>query len=309
MRRWRVGTLSLGVLMIVVGVVMLAAQFKQVAVLDMLLTWWPLILVLIGGEILWHVYTSKEQEPKVKYDVFSIFIIMIMLFSGIGMYALTATGVVEGISWMVQSSVMPVEVPSQRIELDEGVERIVISAPRERLDIKKAGGREVVIFGQATVHAADTEEAKALVERCRVVTHREGDTLFVQFPSNSRPGEFKPSIREVRHTLLLPSDVDVEVSGSNYFILDIDGEAIGRDWVIKDSGNIRITVAGGADLAIDAHVRSSGQLGGNASWEVEEPASGPPDARVMSKGHLKWGEGRSKVVVIIENGEVVVNEL
>jgi hypothetical protein len=278
--------------MIVVGVVMLAAQFKQVAVLDMLLTWWPLILVLIGGEILWHVYTSKEQEPKVKYDVFSIFIIMIMLFSGIGMYALTATGVVEGISWMVQSSVMPVEVPSQRIELDEGVERIVISAPRERLDIKKAGGREVVIFGQATVHAADTEEAKALVERCRVVTHREGDTLFVQFPSNSRP-----------------SDVDVEVSGSNYFILDIDGEAIGRDWVIKDSGNIRITVAGGADLAIDAHVRSSGQLGGNASWEVEEPASGPPDARVMSKGHLKWGEGRSKVVVIIENGEVVVNEL
>lgn len=309
MRRWRVGTLSLGVLMIVVGVVMLAAQFKQVAVLDMLLTWWPLILVLIGGEILWHVYTSKEQEPKVKYDVFSIFIIMIMLFSGIGMYALTATGVVEGISWMVQSSVMPVEVPSQRIELDEGVERIVISAPRERLDIKKAGGREVVIFGQATVHAADTEEAKALVERCRVVTHREGDTLFVQFPSNSRPGEFKPSIREVRHTLLLPSDVDVEVSGSNYFILDIDGEAIGRDWVIKDSGNIRITDAGGADLAIDAHVRSSGQLGGNASWEVEEPASGPPDARVMSKGHLKWGEGRSKVVVIIENGEVVVNEL
>jgi hypothetical protein len=79
--------------MIVVGVVMLAAQFKQVAVLDMLLTWWPLILVLIGGEVLWHVYTSKEQEPKVKYDVFSIFIIIIMLFSGVGMSALTATGV------------------------------------------------------------------------------------------------------------------------------------------------------------------------------------------------------------------------
>lgn len=309
MRRWRVGTLSLGVLMIVVGVVMLAAQFKQVAVLDMLLTWWPLILVLIGGEILWHVYTSKEQEPKVKYDVFSIFIIIIMLFSGIGMYALTATGVVEGISWMVQSSVMPVEVPSQRIELDESVKRVVVSAPRERMEIKKTSSPEVVIFGQATVNAADTEEAKFLVERCRVVTHREGDTLFVQFPSNSWPGEFKPSIREVRHTLLLPSDVDVEVSGSNYFILDIDGEAIGRDWVIKGSGNIRITVAGGADLAIDAHVRSSGQLGGNANWEVEEPESLKPDKRVMSKGYLKWGEGSGKVAVILENGEVVVNEL
>jgi hypothetical protein len=38
MRKWRVGTLSLGILMIVLGVVMLTAQFKQVTILDTLLT-------------------------------------------------------------------------------------------------------------------------------------------------------------------------------------------------------------------------------------------------------------------------------
>ena len=309
MRRWRVGTLSLGVLMIVVGVVMLAAQFKQVAVLDMLLRWWPLILVLIGGEVLWHVYTSKEQEPKVKYDVFSIFIIIIMLFSGIGMYALTATGVVEGISWMVQSKTMPVEVPSQRVELDEGVEKVVISAPRERLEIRKTGSREVVIFGQATVKAADIDEAKALVEQYKAVTRREGDTLFVQFPSNTWPGEFKPGIRQIRHTLLLPSDVDVEVSGSSFFTLDIDGETIEKNWVIKGSGNIKITVAGEADLDVDANVPGTGYLGGNVDWEVEEPEAGQADERIMFKGRLKRGEGGGKVVIVIENGEVVVNEL
>ena len=309
MRRWRVGTLSLGVLMIVVGVVMLAAQFKQVAVLDMLLRWWPLILVLIGAEILWHVYTSKEQEPKVKYDVFSIFIIIIILFSGIGMYALTATGVVEGISWMVQSSVMPVEMPYQRVELDGSVEKVVISAPRERLHIKKTGRPEVVIFGQATVNAANIQEAKALVEQNGAVPRREGNPLFVQFPPSIWPGEFKPSIRQIRHTLLLPSGVDVEVIGSNHFSLDIDGEAIEKSWVIKGIGSVRITVADGADLAIDAHVYSTGCLGGNVSWEVEEPESRKTHERAMVKGHLKWGEGSGKATVIIESGEVVVNEL
>ena len=64
MRRWRVGTVSLGILLIALGIVLLAAQLKQKDILDMLLTWWPLVLVLIGGEILVFVYTAKEPDPR-----------------------------------------------------------------------------------------------------------------------------------------------------------------------------------------------------------------------------------------------------
>lgn len=309
MRRWRVGTLSLGVMMIVLGVVMLAAQFKQVTIIDSLLTWWPLILVFIGGEILMNVYTSKEQEPRVKYDGFSIFIIMIIVFFSIGMYALTSTGVIEGIAWMVKSTNIQAEVPSQRVELDEGVKRIVVSAPRGRLDIRKSSAKDVVAFGQAVVDAADSEEAKSLVEQNMALTRREGDTLFIQFALSTWPGEFKPYIREIRHTLLLPSGVDVEIGGPDYFILDIDGEAIGENWLIKGSGNTNITVAKGSDLDIYAQVNSPEQLGGSASWEVEEKAGLHANGEPVYQGHVKWGEGSRKLSLIIDSGEVLVNEI
>ncbi|HHT47522.1 MAG TPA: hypothetical protein GX004_09625 [Firmicutes bacterium] len=119
MRKWRVGTLSLGILMIVLGVVMLTAQFKQVTILDTLLTWWPLILVLIGVEILVQVYTAREEQSKIKYDALSILIIFIMVFFSIGMYALTSTGVIERIAWMLESSIVPADIPSQRISVDK----------------------------------------------------------------------------------------------------------------------------------------------------------------------------------------------
>ncbi|NLO24576.1 MAG: hypothetical protein GX114_00315 [Clostridiales bacterium] len=309
MRRWRVGTLSLGVLLIVLGVVMLAAQFKQVAILDMLLTWWPLILVLIGAEILAHVYTAKEQEPKVKYDGFSIFLIILIVFFSIGMYALTSTGVIEGIAWMVESRIVPVDIPSQRIGVDESLERIVVSAPRGRLDVKKSSTSEIVVFGEAVVNASNEEEAKALAEQNRAITRREGDTLFVQLLSTTWSGDFKPGIREIRHTLMLPPHVRVEINGSGYFNLDIDGEVFGKGWLIKGNGSVNITASSSSDLAIDAQVRYRDNFRGNANWDIEERFGLNTNGGPEYEGRLKWGEGTNRVNVILDGGEIVVNEI
>ncbi|NLX92006.1 MAG: hypothetical protein GXZ07_10585 [Firmicutes bacterium] len=309
MRKWRVGTLSLGILMIVLGVVMLTAQFKQVTILDMLLTWWPLILVLIGAEVLVQVYTAREEQPKIKYDAFSILIILIMVFFSIGMYALTSTGVIGRIAWMVESSIIPVDIPSQKISLDEGVEKVVVSAPRDMLEVKKGSTSEVVVFGEAVVKAADNEEARALAEQIRAVTRREGNTLFVQFLSPTREGDFKPGVREIRHTLLLPPDVEVEISAPGYFNLDIDGEAFGRNWLIKGGGSVSITAASPSDLAIDAQVRGMGSFGGNVNWDIKEKSGLQTNRGPEYEGHLKWGEGTNRVNIILDGGEIVVNEI
>lgn len=299
----------MGVLLILLGVIMLSAQFKQVAILDMLLTWWPLILVLIGGEILWHVYTAKEQEPKIKYDGFSIFIIMLIVFFSIGVYSLTATGVLKGISWAVESRVISAEVPAGKIDTSQGIERIVVLAPRGKLDIKASSTSEVVFFGQAMVNAANADEAADLIEQNGVVTHREGDTLFVQFSSNTWSGDFKPSIRQIGYTLLLPPDKTIEVSGSNYFNIDIDSRALGKEWLVKGNGAVNITVVKPSDLFIDAQVNSPGHLGGNVNWEIQEIADLHSNGRPVSEGHLKWGQGSSGVNIILDGGEVTVNEI
>lgn len=75
----------------------------------------------------WSHYTGK-------YDAFSILIIVIMVFFSIGMYALTSTGIIGRIAWIVESSIVPVDIPSEKISLDEGVEKVVVSARRDRLE-------------------------------------------------------------------------------------------------------------------------------------------------------------------------------
>jgi len=66
-----------------------------------------------------QVYTAREEQSKIKYDALSILIIFIMVFFSIGMYALTSTGVIERIAWMLESSIVPADIPSQRISVDK----------------------------------------------------------------------------------------------------------------------------------------------------------------------------------------------
>ncbi|MFA9398459.1 MAG: DUF4097 family beta strand repeat-containing protein [Clostridiaceae bacterium] len=89
MRRFRVGTFSMGILLILVGVLLLLDRFKIISSIKFIINWWPIILIILGIEILVYIYFSKENEPKVKYDGFSIFIIIILMLFSTGAYIVT----------------------------------------------------------------------------------------------------------------------------------------------------------------------------------------------------------------------------
>ena len=309
MRRWRVGTVSIGILLIVLGVVMLAAQLKQKAILDMLLTWWPLVLVLIGGEILDYVYTAKEPEPRIKYDAFSMFLVFVILFCSICAYAITASGAVERFTRMADSRVMELEIPVQGMTVDGAIRRIVVFASGGKLDIKKSSTAEAVSFGQAAIYAADRQEAEDLLKQIQTGIHREGDTLFIQYLSPAWQGNYKPYVSTLRHTLLLPAGIDVEISGSGHYQLAIESQAIDQNWFIKGTGEIDVTVGTSTELAIDVLIKDSYQLRGNVNWDVKEILDDPAGGNPLYQGHLKWGEGGGNLNIILEWGTITVNEI
>jgi len=91
MKRWRVGSLSVGLILIATGVLMLVSLFVRVNVLDILLTFWPVILICLGIEILLHLFARKgdDTDVKLRYDVLSILFIGFLLIISIGFYAVT----------------------------------------------------------------------------------------------------------------------------------------------------------------------------------------------------------------------------
>jgi hypothetical protein len=88
-----------------------------------------------------------------------------------------------------------------------------------------------------------------------------------------------------------------------------EGLAFGEDWLIKGSGSVNITAAKPSDLAIVVQARGGGSFGGNANWEIKEKSGLHTNGGPEYEGHLKWGEGTSRVNIILDSGEVVVNAI
>ncbi|MGG3555595.1 hypothetical protein ABES23_02700 [Peribacillus frigoritolerans] len=72
MRTWRVGTISMGISLVGLGFVLLVSQISDMNLTTILLSWWPLLFMILGTEILFYIYFSRKESSFVKYDILSI---------------------------------------------------------------------------------------------------------------------------------------------------------------------------------------------------------------------------------------------
>lgn len=95
MRTWRVGTFSMGLSIIALGCFLLFSVIKGTEVLNSLTAWWPVLLIILGVEILLYLLFSKKEQSFIKYDIFSIFFIGVLGSVGIAFYCLLSTGLLK----------------------------------------------------------------------------------------------------------------------------------------------------------------------------------------------------------------------
>jgi uncharacterized membrane protein YcaP (DUF421 family) len=79
MRRWRVGSITLGLALIALGIGMLLSRILGTFSLADVAAWWPVLLIVLGAEVLLALFLSDEKLPKVVYDGGSIFLIALVL--------------------------------------------------------------------------------------------------------------------------------------------------------------------------------------------------------------------------------------
>lgn len=72
----RVGTLTLGVMLIVYGALFLVKIFVPAISFKLLFSLWPVILIMLGLEVIGYNFFNKED--KIKYDIASFFLIVLM---------------------------------------------------------------------------------------------------------------------------------------------------------------------------------------------------------------------------------------
>lgn len=86
MQSRRVGTLTLGVLLIVLGIFYLSITVLNIPLEKKILEFWPLILVGLGIEVLVLNNKSLKKDIPLKYDFISFILIIIMLVFSFGTF-------------------------------------------------------------------------------------------------------------------------------------------------------------------------------------------------------------------------------
>ena len=79
----RVGTFTVGLVLIVFGTLFLLHTFVPSISFQFIFTCWPLILILLGLEILSSLFWKGEEKPK--YDGAAIFLVLVMACFAMGM--------------------------------------------------------------------------------------------------------------------------------------------------------------------------------------------------------------------------------
>lgn len=317
MRQWRVGTFSMGILLIAVGIALLVAQIKQYAVVEAVTTWWPVIFILLGCEILAYIHFSKEEHPKIKYDFASILLVLFLTMFGLGFYALTATGFLPRVSQMVMSREYTVLFPEARLVVPAEVKKIRVDTPSAQLKLAVSSSRELVAYGDANIFAKNEVEAKKLSGEDFILLRAVGDTLYVELRDLPRKRDFNPGATSAEYRLILPADIPVEIAHDGFGSLEIAAEGIRSDWMVNTRSPVEIAASSQANLEVRAKTRSGEMLFGNVDWQIsgqprrdtEMPDTNDrPDRQQAVQASVKWGEGKYKLYVNSED-RITVNRL
>jgi len=291
MQRRRVGTLTLGTALIVCGIVLVAARIQGNAAAGLVIAWWPLFLVMLGGEVLWHHYTAKDGNTRLYFDIFSILTVGLIIFCSLGLFTLTEIGVLPRLQAVLASQSYSLRTPVHQIAVDAAVQKVVVSAPHSRLVLRAGADRTISAGGKADILATSLAQAEGRLDNLSVEYRQEGDTMYVTF-SYPYGGSLGQDIRVEEFAVTVPGDLAVEVNEPGSLWLDAD--RIKADWLIDAAGYVEIRLSADSDVRVETDISDAGRLDSDMAW-VEEDEPEETDGMRMVKRTA--GNGKYKIKV------------
>lgn len=302
MRQWRVGSFSMGLVLVLLGVALLLELLKGYpAAFELAYTWWPAILIVLGLEVLVAGFFNRGEQVRIRYDFLSMLLVLIFFCFSLAAYSLQVSGVFGWLRENIVSRSYTTPVPLEEISLD-GIKKIVLTSTAGNLEIRSTTGDTLSVFGQATLFAPTAEEAAELADSGKVQSHRAGDTLFVNIPRLATRESFGPyRSQTLHHTVLIPAGVALEARNDRYSgEVTVVLEHLAAAWSVQTDGSVRVSLDPGLDTTVKGTVEY-GEAGfkGNAAWEIidsEQP--GLPAAR----GRVLLGKGTWPLEITARNG-------
>ncbi|MBT2718632.1 LiaF transmembrane domain-containing protein [Bacillus sp. ISL-57] len=297
MRTWRVGTISMGISLVGLGLVLLVSQIADMNLTTILLSWWPLLFIILGAEILFYIYFSRKESSFVKYDILSILFVGLLGTTGIVLILLTSSGLLDQVRAAINSEEKTVNLPGFNQKAGKGIQRVVLDTGSYPLTIESGKDGEVSVFGTYGERVMEDDDSLLKSAEDYLLVERNGDTLYISFKDlPSQNGLLDSGIRNLKATLIIPAELAVEMDGQSTDLV-LKPRKLLNDWSVKDSGNLSVVLQDNSDIKIDA--RGVEELEGPESgWEMTEVKKGTSDEGIVKKnGIFNTGDGKHTLTV------------
>lgn len=289
MRIWRVGTFSMGTALLLLGVLLFLSNFNK-DVTPFLLSWWPFIFIVLGLEIIVHLFMRKEENPVIKYDVFSIFFIAILGTVGLVFASVDALGITDEVHAAITNKEMTLDLPEHNLNIANDIKNIVVEDSYHSMTIESSPSNEVLLFGTYRTSMGEGNE-KIIQPNDFASIKTIGDTLYISLKELPRKIGWNSDYVTTKVNLVIPSDVKLEVRGRSDNLI-LRPNSIENNWFVEDASQVSVYVKEEDDLAVQVlkanHLQTSEQ-----EWEEVEELSDD-----YLKGNIKLGEGKNKVEII-----------
>ncbi|MEB2631774.1 hypothetical protein SOP94_25445 [Peribacillus frigoritolerans] len=297
MRTWRVGTISMGISLVGLGLVLLVSRIADMNLTTILLSWWPLLFIILGAEILFYIYFSRKESSFVKYDILSILFVGLLGTTGIVLILLTSSGLMDQVRAAVNSEEKTVNLPGFNQKAGKGIQRVVLDPGPYPLTIESGKDGEVSVFG--TYGERVMEDADSFLKKAEdyLLVERNGDTLYISFKDLPiQNGLLDSGTMNLKATLIIPAELAVEIDGQNTDLV-LKPRKLLNDWSVKDSGNLSVFLQDNSDIKIDA--REAEELEGPENgWKMTEVKQETNEEGIVKKnGIFNTGEGKHTLTV------------
>ena len=306
-RQWRVGTMSMGLTLVILGLVIFLGKVSDAISISWMLNLWPIILIILGLEmVLLNVLTvTKGSRLRFTYDILSIFLVLVLLFASSVLVVLESSGVLD-LADRLWVSERYIESEKVLYTVDEDLRALTLKVEGRRVNLRTYDGDEIKVLTVYRGYFASQEEGLEYAEDQYVQVERLGQTLLVDiYP----PGQgYAPQANVGQEvTIFIPRHLDVELNQSrgdvNITLLDLTS-----NWVINHQANNRyldLTLDGVTDAKLSVEVSGNGQLQGNIQWDSE--LDGDEEGKPSIEASKTWGDGRYSLILRQTSGTIAAN--
>ncbi len=289
MRTWRVGTFSMGASLVFLGLFLFFSKFMGLDLVQVMTAWWPLLLVVLGIEILLYLFLSRQEKPVLKYDFLSIFFVGLIGTAGIAFAILSTTGIMGKVEEVMAREERSFELPAFSYQIDDSIKRVVVRTVGHQMTVESTEEKEVSLFGTYRVQTA--KKAKLLENADDLISaNQKGDTLYLNMKSLPNEIGMFNAYGETAATLLVPNHVKLEVIGDGN-PLNLKPRSLVNDWSIESVSSVVVDVAANSNLKVAA-VGAQEVRGKDGDWKVSEVKNSDGTDIGRKDAFYQTGEGK-----------------